>query len=321
MTLDERLATAAPDPSGQPIFFRDEQPPRRVTNDRDADMTQRVATVDHRAAEVGALDRRFLGRLAGEHSLVLEFDKPLDTGPGQPVLVADGWVEFPYSQTAFSAWQAGASFDSPTLEARDRQGRWVTVAPSFGYPGGMPRQITLPLKNLPRGTRALRLRTNLEIYWDRLTVVRSEPCPGAVRRGLALVEADLRESGFMVRQLKDQFRPHFDYDQRAAHPEIVDPEGFYTRLGAVNELVETADDAVAIFGPGEELHLEFAAPGKVVPEGWTRRLVLETVGWCKDMDLYTGDGQTVGPLPETGRPARARDRSHRRFNTRYQRGW
>ncbi|MBQ18642.1 MAG: hypothetical protein CMJ65_16135 [Planctomycetaceae bacterium] len=321
MTLDERLATALPDPSGEPIFFRDEQPPRRVTNDRNADMTQRVASVDHRAAEVGALDRRFLGRLAGEHSLVLEFDEPLDAGPGQPVLVADGWVEFPYSQTAFSAWQAGASFDSPTLEARDRKGRWVTVAPSFGYPGGMPRQITLPLKNLPRGTRALRLRTNLEIYWDRLTIVRSESCPGAVRRELDLVEADLRESGFMVRQLKDQFRPHFDYDQRAAHPEIVDPEGFYTRLGAVNELVETVDDAVAIFGPGEEIHVEFAAPGKVVPEGWTRRLVLETVGWCKDMDLYTGDGQTVGPLPGTGRPARARDRLHRRFNTRYQRGW
>ena len=321
MTLDERLATASPDPSGRPVFFQNTQSPHRVTNDRGQDVTDQVATVDHRAAEVGPLDRRFLGRLVKEHVLVLEFEEPLDAGPGRPVLVADGWVEFPFSQTAFSAWQAGASLDPPTLEARDAQGRWIVVAPTFGYPGGMPRQMALPLSSLPRGTRALRLRTNLEIYWDRLTVVRAEACPSAVRRSLGLVEADLRESGFMDRQVKEQFRPHFDYGQRAAHPEIIDPEGFYTRFGVVNELVETTDDAVAIFGPGEEIHLEFMAPKEAVTEGWTRRLVLETVGWCKDMDLYTGDGATVGPLPSTGAPNALRDRLHRRYNTRYQRGW
>jgi len=60
-----------------------------------------------------------------------------------------------------------------------------------------------------------------------------------------------------------------------------------------DELVAEKDDAVAIFGPGEEVHLEFAAPPEGAPEGWTRRLVLETRGWCKDMDLYTKDGETV----------------------------
>ena len=125
----------------------------------------------------------------------------------------------------------------------------------------------------------------------------------------------------MVRQVRDQFRPHFDYTTREPMPEIPDPVGFYTRFGDVNELVGTADDAVAIFGPGEEIHVEFEAPRQKIPRGWTRRLVLETVGWCKDMDLYTGDGSTVGPLPETGRPVEPRDRLQRRFNTRYQRGW
>ena len=152
-------------------------------------------------------------------------------------------------------------------------------------------------------------------------MIRSEDCPDLVRQELKLAVADLRESGFMVRQLKEQFRPHFDYTTRAAHPEIIDPEGFYTRFGAVGDLVGTADDAVAIFGPGEEIHVEFEVPESEPPKGWTRRLVLETVGWCKDMDLYTGDGSTVGPLPETGRPVEPRDRLHRRFNTRYQRGW
>ena len=323
MVLDERLATALPDPTGRPVTFRVSQNPKRVTNERGQDVTSQVRSVDHRAADVGRLDSRFLGRLAGEHVLVMEFAEPLDRGPGRPVLLADGWVEFPYSQTAFSAWQAKAAFEPPTLEARDAQGNWVELAASFGYPGGMPRQMAFPLPTdrLPPGTTALRLRTNLEIYWDRLTVIRSEDCPDLVRQELKLAVADLRESGFMVRQLKEQFRPHFDYTTRAAHPEIIDPEGFYTRFGAVEELVGTADDAVAIFGPGEEIHVEFEAPETGAPKGWTRRLVLETVGWCKDMDLYTGDGSTVGPLPETGRPVEPRDRLHRRFNTRYQRGW
>ena len=326
MVLDERLATSLPEATGEPITYRHEQVPSRVTNERGEDVTDRVRLVDGRAADVGRLDERFLGRLAGEHVLVLEFDEPLDSRPvpgGRPVLLADGWVEFPYSQTAFSAWQAGAAMESPTLEALDGDGNWVELAASFGYPGGMPRQMALPLEieKLPKGTRSLRLRTNLEVYWDRLTVIWGEECEGCVRRELTLVQAELRESGFMVRQLKDQFRPHFEYTTRAGYPEIPDPIGFYTRFGNVSELVGVADDAVAIFGPGEEIHLEFEESGVVLPEGFSRRLVLETVGWCKDMDLYTGRGSTVEPLPTSGRPVEARERLHRKYNTRYQRGW
>ena len=170
----------------------------------------------------------------------------------------------------------------------------------------------LPTDRLPPGTTALRLRTNLEIYWDRLTVIRSEDCPGLVRQELKLAVADLRESGFMVRQLKEQFRPHFDYTTRAAHPEIIDPEGFYTRFGAVEELVGTADDAVAIFGPGEEIHVEFEAPESGPPKGWTRRLVLETVGEENAAERGGNEGRPSYLFALT---------SGSRFNTRYQRGW
>ena len=60
-------------------------------------------------------------------------------------------------------------------------------------------------------------------------------------------------------------------------------------FGPVNELLSEADDALAIIGPGEEVHLEFALPETELREGWTRCVVLESVGWCKDMDLYTRD--------------------------------
>jgi hypothetical protein len=87
----------------------------------------------------------------------------------------------------------------------------------------------------------------------------------------------------------------------------------------VEPLVADADGAVAIFGPGEEVRLDFATPEHPLPAGWTRQIVLELHGWCKDMDLYTLDGETVEPLPGPETPARRR--LHPLFNTRYAGGW
>lgn len=91
-------------------------------------------------------------------------------------------------------------------------------------------------------------------------------------------------------------------------------------MGPVTELLAHEDDALAIFGPGEEIHLEFAAPLKRPPTGWTRRFVLETVGWTKDMDLYTKDDETLTPLPITGKPVGPREQLHARYQTRYEAG-
>jgi hypothetical protein len=55
------------------------------------------------------------------------------------------------------------------------------------------------------------------------------------------------------------------------------------------------------------------------PRGWTRRYVLEARGWCKDMDLYTRDGDTVEPLPAHPRTAAAAA-LQQRFTTRYASG-
>ena len=79
------------------------------------------------------------------------------------------------------------------------------------------------------------------------------------------------------------------------------------------------DHAVAIFGPGEAVVLDFEAPRGDRARGWTRVLVLELRGWCKDMDLYTLDGDTIEPLP--GKNTAARARLHPRFNTRYAAGY
>ena len=74
---------------------------------------------------------------------------------------------------------------------------------------------------------------------------------------------------------------------------------------------------------GEEIEFRYSAAALAPLEpGWTRRFVLEARGWCKDMDLYTKDGETVAPLPasEPPRDPTMRDELHRRFNTRYESG-
>jgi len=301
MTLDERKHILGPAPTGRPLVYRTWAAPARAFNERGEDVTAVMTEIDHRAAPVGELDRRFIGRLEGEHILTLEFDKAINWLGRRLVLIADGWVENPYSSTSFAAWQAGADYRAPTLEARGADGCWTVVLEQFGYPAGMPRQISVPLPRLPVGTTALRLRSNQEIYWDRVIVMAAEVTEEIVRREIKLVTAVVEQVGFAKRTTGPERLPHYDHDQRAPLWDTRVQSGFYTSFGDALELVVAADDALAIFGPGEGLHLEFEAPIEAPLPGWSRVFVLETEGWCKDMDLYTRDGATLEPLPAAGR--------------------
>ena len=318
MALDERKAIIGAAPTGKPLFYREEQLAARAVNDAGENVTATLAASDRVAVGPAHVDPKFIG-LARPYSVTLTFDRPIDRGRGRPVLLVDGWVEYPYAQTVFAAWQAGAVYEAPTLEARDRDGRWHEVAPQFGYPAGMPRQMALPLPTLPAGTTALRLRTAQEIYWDRIAVVYAEPLPEVRRRVLPMRAARLESDGFAKRTTGPQRSPHYDDDARLPLDDTRHQRGWYTEFGNVDPLVADEDHAVAIFGPGEAVVLDFAAPPDSAPEGWTRRLVLELRGWCKDMDLYTLDGDTVEPLP--GENTAARARLHPRFNTRYASGY
>ena len=293
MVLDERMGINDPQPTGEARFFRDELLPSRASDAAGDDVTASIRQLDAQAAPVGALDPRFIGRLAAEQQLTLDFDRALEQGPGEPMLIIDGWVEYPYSQTQFAAWQAGAAFEVPTLEARGDDGDWKVVLAEFGYPAGMPRRMSVPLHNLPVGTRELRLRTNMEVYWDRVAVAWAEPLPQAKRQSATLDGATLRQVGFPLRTTGPQRYPDYDYQRRSPFWDVSYQRGWYTRPGPVDELVSRHDDAVALIGPGDEVHLAFRPPDADPREGWRRYWVLETRGWAKDRDLFTRDGETV----------------------------
>lgn len=325
MALDERMHTGGgPAPTGAPVFYRESGsiPVAHAINDRGADVTALLREKDHEAPPPGAADRRFLARLAREHVLELSFDRVINPAGSHPVMVADGWVEYPYSQTVFAAWQAGADYAPPTLEALGADGQWHLVYERFGYPAGMPREMSLPLDALPEGTTRLRLRSNWEIYWDRIAIVHAEDPPAGLRHHVApMLDARLSKTGFARRDTLAQRLPYYDYADRSPFWDTRYQSGYYTALGPVMPLVAEQNDALAVIGPGDELHAEFASPGDAPAEG-RRVVVLEVRGFAKDMDLYTDTGDTVEPLPSTpgaGDPE-IRDALHERFLNRYQGG-
>jgi hypothetical protein len=310
MTIDERMDVNDPQPTGEARFYRRWITPVAAKDDRGRDVTESLRDRDGKVVEGFELDRRFVG-FARDHSVELEFDRELD---GEAMIVADGWIEYPYSQTMFAAWQAGVAYKAVSVEAMGKEGKWVLILDQVGYPAGMSRQMVIPLAKdrLPKGCRRIRLSTNQEIYWDRIFVAFPEPCPQAKRVEMPLVGAKLLQTGFATR--KSGRRPDYEYGKRAPLWDTRTQDGFYTRFGDVKELVESVDDAVAIFGPGEELEMEFkAAPGEGV-------FVLEVKGWCKDKDLLTKDGQTVEPIPSRAGSNAKREALHQKYNSRYQSG-
>jgi Tfp pilus assembly protein PilF len=325
VVLDERHSTdPARPPSGELFYFQRTRVPSRATTLTGADVTSAVVRRDGVAAPVGSRDTRFLGRVRESAGVVLDFGAPLSDAPGRAVLVADGWVEYPYSQTIFAAGQAGAAYVPPSLESSADGEHWQMLAPRFGYPAGMPREMALPLDGLPAGTRYLRVSSTLEIYWDRFRVIYAQPAPEAVRvRRLPLVAARLAQKGFPLRTTGIQRRPGFDYDQRVPFWDTRYLRGAYTMFGDVLELAQAQDDALVLVGAGEELEVRFAAAAAsdhhAAGSAPQRRFVLGAYGWAKDMDMYTRGGDTVGPLPSRSADPRVlarRDALHARYHLR-----
>ncbi|MBT8114849.1 MAG: hypothetical protein KJP04_05695, partial [Arenicella sp.] len=324
--VDERMGTGAPEVTGETLFYRDSVTPVSARSGAGEDVHALILNHDQRAMPPGEIDRRYIGLLKEMESLVLEFNEPINTlstrPDALPVLVAESWLELPYSQTHFSAWQAGNSYRSVSLEARDADNKWHSVYPEFGFPAGMPRIMSLPLKSLPDDTQALRLSWNREVYWDRVRIVYTEQPPaGMQQQTLSPRLARVAKSGFYQRLNHAQRRPEYVYQQRKPFGDVKYPTGFYTNLGEMTELVTDVDDALAIIGPGEEIHVEFETPA--LPEsGMQRWYVLDTRGWAKDKDMYTYQGGTVDPLPRV-RPDednQRREALHRAYNTRFQSG-
>ena len=307
---DERFGSAGPTPGERVYAHRraDMVFPAKAVDRRGADVLARLARTDRDYADDFDLHRDLLGFTAEDHWVDLDFaDRVPALAAGERlVLFLDGWIEYGYSRTFYAAAGAGVVPLSPVLEVPDGKGGWKTAIPDIGYPAGTPRTMTFDVTGVvtPASPR-FRIRTNLEIYWDRIRLAVDRGEGGLVRTTAAPAAAVLRFAGFPREVSPDGKHPKVnDYGlMDPAVPGFKALRGAYTRFGDVLPLVKDADDRFVVFRNGEEIALRFrVADFPPLREGWTRTFLLETTGWCKDMDYHTAEFETVEPLPYLSMP-------------------
>src|SRR5262249_42605555 len=131
----------------------------------------------------------------------------------------------------------------PSVERLDESGVWRLIEPDAGYPAGLPRLTTLDLTGKLTGLRCtIRLRTNMECYWDQAFIaVRDRSITPRITR-LPVARADLRYRGFL-REVSPDGRLPLLYDYEHVDPApLFRLEGRLTRLGDVAMLLQNDDD-------------------------------------------------------------------------------
>lgn len=237
---------------------------------------------------------------------------PPDKSPPM-ALYATGFI-YPTDSSINVALAQGkaAAPEDLSIELPDGQGGWRTARAHEGFPAGKRKSLLIPLAGLdPDGAAApqrLRLRTNLEVYWDQLAVVALVPGREPTRtQRLAAESAQLRYRGLSVTShTGDDPAPHAmpeipDYDRVTTTVPWLNLGGFYTRFGDVKPLLEQVDDRYVILNAGDEILLRFKVPADP-PAGFTRDFVFISDGWEKDGDFNTAYGETVLPLPAHDKP-------------------
>lgn len=297
---DERFTGSAPFPTGRPQAVAHKIFPLAARTERGEDVRERILAVDRRYVQP-PMDHRFIG-YADDHWIELDFgDRLRGVAPdARLVLYLHSWVEYTYSHVNFAASQAGLRMQSPWIEVPDGSGGWRVAMPEAGYPGGLPRMMTVDISALPlRDDGRLRIRTNMEVYWDQIFAAVDVSGPELQGHILRPAVAELRYLGYPREYSPDGANPTlYDYQRIDQGVPFKNLTGNHTRFGDVSPLLEAADDRFVIFGRGEELALEFDATSlPVLPETRARTVVLHADGYCKDMDLYTAFPDTVDPLP------------------------
>jgi hypothetical protein len=305
----------------------------RAVDDTGQDVTEIVRTLDGKA--LASFGRGQYQGITRDH--YLEVDLGDDAPKSGPLyLIAQGSIHDTESSvnvaiTQGSRWRAhGLSFEVP-----DDHGGWVTAQDNLGFPAGRKKTILFNLTNVfrPGTPRRVRIRTNLEIYWDAIHWAQGAPNTQLKTVTLNPSVADLHYRGYSVMHMPGAARaPEVpDYNQiEGTKQRWRDLIGYYTRYGDVRELVDHIDDRYVIVNSGDELSLRFPEQPPS-PAGWVRDFVIVGDGWIKDGDYNSTFSKTVLPLPYhakneyTTRPGRLEDewvyRQHpddwKNYHTRY----
>ena len=129
------------------------------------------------SATVRDLDADYLDCGRGQYQGVtrdhwIEGKLPASAPRDKPLwLIAQGWLHPTDSSVNVALAQNGIVPQDLSLEVADGRGGWRVAQAHLGFPAGKNKAITIDLSRafVANAPRRFRLRTNLEIYWDKVS--------------------------------------------------------------------------------------------------------------------------------------------------------
>ena len=270
----------------------------RAVDDKGQDVTSLVSTLD--GNYLGTFEKGNYQGVARDHYVEVDLGEDAPT-TGPLWLIANGWMHPTDSSINVAISQGQQEQAKPlSLEIPDGNGGWEVVRSNMGFPAGRKKICLFDLSNVFKSgiPRRLRLRTNLEIYWDSLEWATGIPNAELKTVRLNPDVADLHHRGYSVINQRNDSSPEVpDYNRLSGSKQIWrDLIGYYTRFGDVRELLLRADDRYVIMNAGDEMSFRFAEQS-APPAGWVRDYVIIGDGWIKDGDYNSTFSKIVMPLP------------------------
>ena len=300
--VDEGFVPPAPGPATLRLYsVSHPRPPVTATDEHGADLLPALRARDDRYV-APLTPTRYQG-IATLHDLILDFGDL--SGLDSVYLFLAGWIYPTDASINLALAQRGKpGVIFPYLEVKDPQGRWRRAA-DVPFPSGKDKTVIVDLTGkFLSGDHRLRIRTNMEIYWDQAFVSAGGGHASASSiTTLDPVAADLHYRGFAHMYRKGgRYGPQwFAYDEVSWESPWEPIVGAFTRYGDVLPLLRAPDDMYVIMAPGDETTLTFDEGSvPVLRPGWRRDFLLYTDAWLKDSDRNTATGGTVAPLPFHG---------------------
>lgn len=243
--------------------------------------------------------------VVAQHAIILDLGDIPDKTP--VTLYLNGWI-FPTDTSINVALSQNPTVNPqfPSVAVKDNTNKFQTVIDMIGIPAGKNKTITIDLTGkFLSDDRHVRIETNMQIYWDAAFFTVDEQNVQMEITELNPDSADLHYRGFSKMYRPNPHAPHlFDYQKVTKNKQWRDLQGFYTRFGDVNPLLQEVDDMYVILNAGDEITVEFDASRlPTLKPGWVRDFILYSDGWDKDGDINTLTSQTVEPLPFHGMSA------------------
>jgi tetratricopeptide (TPR) repeat protein len=293
---DERFVSNPPFPEFRVIAAQDAHSPVGAWDEHGKDVLSLITQRDRKY--VTDFEGLPFAGFAKLHWVELDLGKWDEAKPLR--LIIDGYTDYFTATSMYAADQAGVKVIAPYVEALDANSKWTRVVEDMGFPAGLERTMITDLTGkLPRGTRRIRIVSNLKIYWDAIRIDQTPEVREIRTAEVPLARASLEFLGYPREiRLTPASDTTYSFTNRSMTGPYAHAEGNYTRYGDVLDLLSAADDRFVVFGSGEGVKLDFDPRSlPALPGGWVRDYFFYANGFEKDLDFYAAYAFSVEPLP------------------------